>query len=490
MSAPSHFEDVVVIGAGYAGATAAAYLTKAGRRVTLLEGHATPGGCAGFFKRNGFSFDVGATTLNGLGEGLPLARLSEDFQFESKFEKVDPAVHIHMDGQVVKRFTDIDSWSSELAPLVEDRSELLSFLHTVERKSEEFWQIATGYPLSPYGISDYFKYVGMGPSRLFSLLGGFLSSIESRIPERLKRSPQFMRLVNELLLISAQGYADKCPAVVGFLGLGYMSDMYYPWGGISSMADELCHKIKSYGGSVSFNDPARSVKSVPGGYEVQSRKGSLQTRAIVFAVPIWNVAELLGEMPVATKVDDKASKQGECWSAITATMGLRFIRPVEGLYHQVHIQNAPPEVHSGSLFVSVSHPDDRERAPEGFRSVTVSTHAQWVDFSHERTTEEYQQQKQRLGQYILDQLKGHFPIDEESVVEFRIGTPRTFNRFTRRYNGWVGGIPWKAGSLPLGRPGYRLPGKELYLIGDTALPGQGVSGVVLGAQSLADRLLG
>jgi phytoene dehydrogenase-like protein len=28
-----------------------------------VESHITPGGCAGFYRRKGFSFDVGATTL-------------------------------------------------------------------------------------------------------------------------------------------------------------------------------------------------------------------------------------------------------------------------------------------------------------------------------------------------------------------------------------------------------------------------------------------
>ena len=35
----------------------------AGSRTIVLESHGQPGGCAGFFRRKGFSFDVGATTL-------------------------------------------------------------------------------------------------------------------------------------------------------------------------------------------------------------------------------------------------------------------------------------------------------------------------------------------------------------------------------------------------------------------------------------------
>ncbi|HMC98064.1 MAG TPA: phytoene desaturase family protein, partial [Flavobacteriales bacterium] len=49
----------IVIGAGFAGLSVAAHLAKAGRRVTLLEKNATPGGRAGTLRQDGFTFDTG-----------------------------------------------------------------------------------------------------------------------------------------------------------------------------------------------------------------------------------------------------------------------------------------------------------------------------------------------------------------------------------------------------------------------------------------------
>ena len=40
---------IIVIGAGIGGLTAAAWLTRAGADVTVLEAHVYPGGCAGTF---------------------------------------------------------------------------------------------------------------------------------------------------------------------------------------------------------------------------------------------------------------------------------------------------------------------------------------------------------------------------------------------------------------------------------------------------------
>src|SRR5258706_10396 len=56
-------KDVAIIGAGIAGMATAARLQARGFSTIVLEAHGQPGGCAGFFRRKGFAFDVGATTL-------------------------------------------------------------------------------------------------------------------------------------------------------------------------------------------------------------------------------------------------------------------------------------------------------------------------------------------------------------------------------------------------------------------------------------------
>jgi prolycopene isomerase len=60
--------DVIVIGAGIGGLVTASQLAVKGAKVLVLERYLIPGGSGGSFKRNGYTFDVGASMIFGFGE--------------------------------------------------------------------------------------------------------------------------------------------------------------------------------------------------------------------------------------------------------------------------------------------------------------------------------------------------------------------------------------------------------------------------------------
>jgi prolycopene isomerase len=60
--------DVIVVGAGLGGMTAAGLLAKRGLSVLLIDQQNKPGGACTSFKREDHVFDVGAAMLYGFGE--------------------------------------------------------------------------------------------------------------------------------------------------------------------------------------------------------------------------------------------------------------------------------------------------------------------------------------------------------------------------------------------------------------------------------------
>ncbi len=84
--------DVVVVGAGNGGLTAALTLARSGRKVLLLERHNVPGGCATSFVRGRFEFEVALHQLSGVGRPErpgPLRSLLTEMEVLGKLEFVE-----------------------------------------------------------------------------------------------------------------------------------------------------------------------------------------------------------------------------------------------------------------------------------------------------------------------------------------------------------------------------------------------------------------
>lgn len=156
------------------------------------------------------------------------------------------------------------------------------------------------------------------------------------------------------------------------------------------------------------------------------------------------------------------------------------------LHHQVIMDE--PLGEGNSIFLSLSPEWDPSRAPHGKRALTISTHTNlatwWRLFDTDRVA--YEERKDEYVQRLLVAAERVLPGLNTYAELILPGTPVTFQRFTRRYKGWVGGFPQT--SL-FSTWGPRLSA-GLWMVGDAIFPGQSVPAVMLSGLRVAQTVPG
>ena len=131
----------------------------------------------------------------------------------------------------------------------------------------------------------------------------------------------------------------------------------------------------------------------------------------------------------------------------------------------------------------------RSMAPEGYRAVTMSCHAParaWEGLNDL----EHATWKSAVRDELLEGLAVAFPAArgaEKPVV--MPGTPKTWEGFTGRHGGRVGGLPFDFATLRRGYPTGRTGVPGLVRVGDTVFPGQSVPACAWGARRVVSELL-
>ncbi len=149
--------DCVIAGSGIAGLTAAAILSKQGRRVLVLEKQRHPGGALRRFKRRNISFDVGFHYTGGLGRG-EILKLLWDYCQVTEHLKIIPLLDQGCDSlTIVGKKNPItvsyayDRFAEELNNHFPDQAKAISsYIAKVQEICADIPFYNTGLPLTPF----------------------------------------------------------------------------------------------------------------------------------------------------------------------------------------------------------------------------------------------------------------------------------------------------------------------------------------------------
>ncbi len=481
---------VVVIGAGIGGLTTAAALAKSGFDVTVLEAHIYAGGCAGTFFHQGYRFDAGATLAAGFYQGGPMDLVAQKTGIKSwPAHPVEAVMASHLpDGNQITRWAGEKRHAARIAAF---GSQSDSFWHWQESTADALWDFALRLPDWPLQTIHQaltttmtgIRWLGQDFSRWKP---NFLADFFRPASVHLTNTDERLRLfIDGQLLIAAQSTSNYTNALYAASALDLpRRGAVHLEGGMGAIAETLVGAIRKHGGKVHFRKRVTEIltenRRIIG---VKLQRGEIYPADIVIAnLTPWNVSRLLGSA-APPRLRNLPKQPGDGWGAFTLYLGLdeKQLTPDLPLHHQV-IQREPLG-EGNSIFLSISPGWDSSRAPHGRRAVTISTHTNfstWWELA-EHDPDGYQSRTQQFTERLLDLAEIALPRIRSGADLILPGTPLTFQRYTSRAWGWVGGFPMTS----LFRAwGPRLaPG--LWMVGDSIFPGQSTAAVALGGIRVA-----
>ncbi|MBW4418595.1 MAG: C-3',4' desaturase CrtD [Myxacorys californica WJT36-NPBG1] len=487
---------VVVVGAGIGGLTAGALLAHRGYNVMMLDQAIVPGGCASTFKRKGFTFDVGATQVAGLEPGGIHHRIFSELNIalpDATF--CDPACAVYLPGetQPINVWRDPERWKAERQRQFPGSEPFWQLLADLFHRS---WAFQMRDPvLPPRNIWDLWQLTkALRPATLltvphtFSTVGDALQGYGLNHDRRLKT---FLDLQ---LKLYSQVDANETALLYAATALGvsqHPHGLFHLQGSMQVLSDRLVESLERDGGTLLMRHTVERIHTQdnrPTGVTVRNQKTGetwLEPADQVIAnVTVQDLVRLLGE--------NAPQGYGRRVEKLPPASGAFVI--YLGVERSAIPENCPPHLQflydydgpigeNNSLFVSVSHPGDG-RSPDGQATIIASS------FTDVKAWQQgdYDVMKQQYAEEAIARLGQFFKLNQDTVIYQEAATPQTFQRYTARDRGIVGGIGQRISTFgPFGFAN-RTPVDHLWLVGDSTHPGEGTAGVSYSALTVVRQI--
>ena len=492
--------DVIIIGSGIGGLVTASQLAAKGAKVLVLEKYIIPGGSGGSFKRKGYTFDVGASMIFGFGEkGYTnlLTRALRDVN--EKCETIpDP---IQLEYHLPNNFTiSVDKEYKKFINKLTDR-----FPHEEEGikkfygTCEKVFNCLDSMPLLSIEDPTYlFKVFFKAP---FSCLGlaRWLPINAGDVARKFIKDSELLKFIDIECFCWSVMPAIKTPMInAGMVFTDrHAGGINYPKGGVGKIAEKLVSGIERLGSKIRYRANVTEILIIDKkakGVKLSSGE-EIHADIVVSNSTRWDTFGLDNKKGLIKK--DQVPKSEYRWSKtykpspsfVSLHLGVaKEIIDENFNCHHIILENWNElENEKGVIFLSIPTLLDSSLAPEGkhiIHAFTPSSIYEWENLSKEK----YLIKKENYYSFIIERISKIIPNLDKNIDHKEIGTPRTHRKFLGRYQGSYGPIPNRKllGLLPM--PFNTTKIENLYCVGDSCFPGQGLNAVAFSGYACAHKI--
>ena len=457
-------KEVVVIGAGVAGLSAAFYARRAGYEVTVFEQGNCPGGVSTSWIRRGYTFDGGIHWLVGSSRRFqPFHKRwleTGALQANNPVIYADPVFEFRSGNVSLHLWRDIDRFTQELIDFApEDSKAILELRRHVKT-------IAVYMP-APQGLKGWLKRVLWLPV-FIPRISYLLCTSTRHYVERFK-NPYLKELFSSVLNLE-----QNALSLIGTL-VGYsLGDNGYPVGGSRRLADNMEQTILSAGCRINYRTKVEKI--CIGNNQV---KGVMVNGVVhpadyvIVAMDTCTALQTLFESPLQEKWAKKLAKGVDSEHCSLLSLGVK--KDLSHMPSAMRIHLKAPVNMAGLDYTTlwVYHYSGKDGyAPEGCSSLTVlfqgDTYDYWKAAKADGT---YQQKKREFIEKTEQMLSEYLPEIAGNVVVTDLATPMTYERYCGCYRGGYMGV-WNARRSPFHVPvksssvrGLRFAGMRTFMSG-------------------------
>ena len=421
--------DVIVIGSGLAGMTAANILGRCGHKVALLEQHYNFGGMATWFKRKGgHTFDISL-------HGFPYGMVKSTRKY----------------------------WSQEISDSIQQLDEI--------RFSNPQFKLSTPYDrkdftnklINQFGISAETVEGFFVECRSMTHLDQQEMTTRQLFQKHFPNRPDVWRLLMEPITYANGSTMDEPALTYGIVFSNFMSKGVFIFRGGTDLLIAKMKKILQSNGVEIFNKSMVEKILVRGGRAtgVVVNGRSILAKAVLSNAGLKNTIQMIGSENLPHDFQEQADAVRISTSACQVYMGIRDgekLKDIGELFftsdHPTYDADAMVSFHPSSRTFSFYYP--KTRPTKNRFAVVSTTNARYQDWASLNEVD-YQREKKRLADETVEKLEHYMPGTRDKIEHIEVATPRTFVHYTQHMGGACFGTKYEGLEISMGLPD-KIPG--------------------------------